>query len=247
MKKYFFIAILLTSIVVQAQEYLGIWSFESIDLTTMKKMNAPQDLTDLDKKILSNTNLFVSLKLNFVSDKVYSLNFMGQEQQFSYIDKEGVLQLRNDDKLVFLSNKKARLYTSDMVLILKKGEINIEKEYFYLTQESYESKEIDQKSLIGCWKVEEVRTKEGIEGAELQEMAALMITFNFINDKELIFGAMGAETSYEYSIDTKTNKLTYKDIKSGIEKSIFTVKELSRDHMIIAHNETIPLLYLIKV
>ncbi|AGC77151.1 hypothetical protein LX97_01891 [Nonlabens dokdonensis] len=244
MKKITFIVALFIAISVQAQEYLGTWSFESVDRSAIQEEGA--DEAALEKKIKMVSNMFSSLRMTFEKDGTYTMSFMGQEETKSYTANENILVLDKGEKLEILTPSKARLSSGDMVLLLQKGDLSVEKSYTYLTEESYETKKIDLKDLIGKWKVEEVRVKDGVEGAEMQEMIALMITFNFITDTDMAFGAMGMETVKKYAVDLETNVLTDKDAKSGVEKSTYTIKELNKEHMIVSHNKEGTLLYLVR-
>ncbi len=244
MKKIIFIIVLFVAISVQAQEYLGTWSFESVDRSAIEDDGTDDE--ELDKKIKMVSNMFSSLKLNFKEDGTYTLSIMGQNEQKSYTVNENILMLDKNGKLEILTPEKASFTSGNMKIFLQKGDVNVVKEYTHLTQEEYSSKKIDVKNLIGKWKVEEVRVKDGVEGAEMQEMVALMITFNFITDTDMAFGALGMETVKKYTVDPDTNVLTDKDSQSGVEKSIYTIRELDKEHMIVSHNEDGTLLYLVK-
>ena len=244
MKQITFIIVLFVATSVQAQEYLGTWSFESVDRSAIEEDGSSEEA--LEKKIKMVSNMFSSLRMTFEKDGTYTMSFMGQEETKSYTANENILVLEKGEKLEILTPSKARLSSGDMVLLLQKGAVSVEKTYTYLTKESYETKNIDLKDLIGKWKVEEVRVKKGTEAAEMQEMVALMITFNFITDTDMAFGAMGMETVRKYTVDPETNVLTDKDSKTGVEKSIYTIKELDKEHLIVSPNEEGTLLYLVR-
>lgn len=244
MKKLVFIAIFIGAFTLQAQEYLGTWSFESVDREAIQDGVLSEE--ELDKRLKMVSNMFGSLKINIAEDLTYSLTMMGQTQSFPYTVNENILLLNNGDKLEILTKDKARFSSGKMVLFLQKGDVTLVKTYNHLKETSYENQKVDAKLLIGKWKVEEVRAPENVEGGEMMEMIGMMIKLNFITDSDMSLGAMGMETVKKYKVDSETNELKETDSDTGEVKTTYVINELDENHMILTHLKEGMLLYLLK-
>ncbi|MGJ8683460.1 MAG: hypothetical protein ACSHWW_02480 [Nonlabens sp.] len=240
MKSLIFTVLLFISTISLAQEtvdYLGMWSFKELDRSAMESID--------EDKIKMVTNMFQNMKLNFIDDSVYEMQFMGENNELAYSRSGDTLLLDKGDKLILLGDDSARMDAGNSRLLFVKGDITVEKSYEYLTETEYEMIPFNKDLLIGEWKVEEVRAQEGTEGAELFEMIGKMITFNFITEDQIALGVSGMQTVEKYEIDPETQELVFKKTDAD-DSRIYILQQVTKDYIYAKHIKEGTLFYFVR-
>ncbi|MEP2968691.1 hypothetical protein, partial [Nonlabens ulvanivorans] len=117
--------------------------------------------------------------------------------------------------------------------------------YSYLTEDKYALQSFKTESLLGKWKVQEVKAAEGVEGGGMYEMIGMMITFNFITEEEVALGISGIQTVEEYQIDMDTQELVF--IKPDAEENrMYAIIQVFEEYMIVQHLKEKTYLYMVR-
>lgn len=241
-KQFILTLILLTCTLSTAQDFLGTWSFESVDREAID--DGVLSAEELEKRISTVSNMFASYKLIFKEDGTYVNKFMGKETEAAYVKEGNTLQLE-EGSLELLPNNKARYALRNMRFYLIKGDVTAVKTYTYLKETSYKNEKINEELLLGKWKVEEVKISQDSEDAELFEMVGLMITFNFITKEDVELGVSGFGTTQKFKINHDNNDLVGTS-NSGDEKIVYRIHQVSDNFMIASQIEDGILLYMVR-
>jgi hypothetical protein len=242
MKKIILIAAMFFAISIQAQEYLGTWSFDSVDREAID--DGVLSAEELEKRISTVSNMFASYKLIFNENGTYVTKFMGEETEATYIKDGNTIQLE-EGSVELLPNNKARYALRNMRFYLIKGDFTAVKTYTYLKESSYDNHKINEELLIGKWEVKEVRVLNETEGAEMFEMIGLMITLNFITKEDVELGVSGFGTTQKFKINPDNNDLVGTS-NSGEEKIVYRIHQVNDSFMIVSQIKDNILLYMVR-
>ncbi|KEZ91997.1 hypothetical protein [Nonlabens ulvanivorans] len=225
------------SVAQESLDYIGLWSFKELDRSAMESID--------EEKIRLVTNMFQEMKLEILDTEIYQMQFMGEVQESSYTKSGDTLLLDKGDKFILLDDGTARMESGNARLLFAKGDFKNQKTYSYLTEDKYALQSFKTESLLGKWKVQEVKAAEGVEGGGMYEMIGMMITFNFITEEEVALGISGIQTVEEYQIDMDTQELVF--IKPDAEENrMYAIIQVFEEYMIVQHLKEKTYLYMVR-
>ncbi|GAK93020.1 hypothetical protein JCM19298_3508 [Nonlabens ulvanivorans] len=225
------------SVAQESLDYIGLWSFKELDRSAMESID--------EEKIRLVTNMFQDMKIEILDTEIYQMQFMGEVQESSYTKSGDTLYLDKGDKFILLDDATARMESGNARLLFAKGGFTTQKTYSYLTEDKYALQPFKTESLLGKWKVQEVKAPEGVEGGGMYEMIGMMITFNFITEEEVALGISGIQTVEEYQIDMDTQELVF--IKPDAEENrMYAIVQVSEEYMILQHLKEDTYIYLVR-
>ncbi|WP_146105128.1 hypothetical protein [Nonlabens arenilitoris] len=232
-----FFTISFISVAQDSMDYVGLWSFKELDRSAMEAID--------EDKIRLVTNMFQEMKLEILDTETYEMQFMGEVQQSNYTKAGDTLFLDKGDKFIMLGDALARMESGNARLIFIQGDYTSQKTYSYFTEDEYLLQPFKMESLLGKWKVQEVKAAEDVEGAGMYEMIGIMITFNFITEDEVALGISGMQTVEHYQIDMDTQELIF--IKPDAEENrMYTIVQVSEEYMIVQHIKEKTYLYMVR-
>jgi hypothetical protein len=120
MKNILLVTILISVYTAQAQDFLGTWSFESVDREAVQDGEMSEE--ELDKRLNMVSNMFSSMKLVIEKNGAYTITMLGREKEYIYTENENILLLK-EGKLEILTTEKAKYTSGNAVLFLQKGDV----------------------------------------------------------------------------------------------------------------------------
>ncbi|MGB5980857.1 MAG: hypothetical protein WBG46_01820 [Nonlabens sp.] len=233
--KYIAIIFLLVSWVCTGQnDHLGRWKYDGLMLSSIDTLyTAPEDVPAHIKTLENRLSI---VKIYFINDSIVDYQIDELVENKIYDQEESLITLDDEWEFELLSFDKAQLHLDLGSIYLTKYEEHEPADKVYLTEDSYEVKELERGSEIGKWVIVDTRLANGKGGSNSMLKLFESSVFNFKEDGNMSLEFKGSKTLSEYFIEDETNLLvsTYPD--GRIERE-FIIVEISEKHMIMRNKK----------
>ncbi|EAS21103.1 hypothetical protein BBFL7_01997 [Flavobacteria bacterium BBFL7] len=225
------------SVAQESMNHVGLWSFKELDRSAMESID--------EEKVRLVSNMFQEMKVEILDAETYQMQFMGEIEESNYRKTGDTLHLDKGDIFILLDEKTARMESGNARLLFVQGDFTSQKVYSYLTEDEYALQSFKPNSLLGKWKVKEVKAPEGVEGGGMYEMIGMMISFHFITEEEVALGVSGMQTVEEYYVDMETQELVF--IKPDAEENrLYAIMQVDEEYMIVQHLKEKTFFYFVR-
>ncbi|AZQ43637.1 hypothetical protein [Nonlabens ponticola] len=231
------IALFLTANFSVAQDYLGTWSFQSIDTASLDEEIPEETITTLSA-------VFQFLKVTINPDETFEISMMGQSDSGSYtVDGDQLLLGPSSEKFTVKENGLAQLQMGNARLLLSKGAIDVPAKK-YILKDDYEPIAFTAKQLVGKWKSLEVKASAIEESPEMTETMLATLETEFNEDFSASFGALGFTQELIWS-QGDADGILLLGIE-GSEPKTYEINFVDESHLMMTLVKTGTILYLKK-
>lgn len=206
-----------------ASSILGTWSFDKIDEAALTTEEAKAALPML-------SNIFGTFQITFEKD-LYTVNMMGDEESGAYTFVNKVVKLRDEATITFENDGTGKFAVGNASFFIKRGAyVKPVITYNYLKEDAYLNVSFDTNLLAKKWKVKEAKPVLNDPEGEITVMMLQMMGYEFKLDGTFNLTIMGVGQPSNWKITQTLGQIETELVE---ETSLFNIKELTADHLIM--------------